>query len=72
MSEEKKIELNPADLDLVGGGENEDLEHNYTVFACNQCGKEVKWPGTEYLVYGEYAVDCECGCKVYHRVRKVY
>ncbi len=72
MNEEKKCVLDPKDLELVNGGENEDLEHNYTVFACNQCGKEIKWPGTEYCVYMTYAVDCECGCKAYHWVKTVY
>lgn len=41
MSEEKKAELKLEDLAQVAGG-GEDLEHNYTVFACNQCGHEVK------------------------------
>ena len=71
MSEEKKAELKPEDLAQVAGGE--ELEHNYTIFACNKCGHEVKWPGTEYCVYQEYAVDCEnCDGKVYHWVRTVY
>ena len=71
MSEEMKTELKNEELEHVAGGE--ELEHNYTVLACNQCGHEIKWPGTEFCVYQEYAVNCEkCDCKVYHWERFVY
>lgn len=70
MNEEKKNELKIEELEQVAGGE--DFEHDYTVFACNQCGHEIKWPGRNYKCYQEYAVDCEmCDCKVYHWVRFV-
>lgn len=67
MTEKK---LTDEELKQVSGGE--ELEHNYTVFACNKCGFEVKWPGTNYQCWGDYGIHCDnCGCNSFRWVRVV-
>ncbi|MDO5436559.1 MAG: hypothetical protein Q4G19_09345 [Clostridia bacterium] len=67
----EQVELSLDELDQVAGGE--DLEHGYTIFACYNCGEQIKWPGTNYNCWSVYNVDCaKCDSTDYHWVKTVY